>query len=618
MAGLNCVCGPVHMAELMLRLPETDKPLMALPNAGYPVAGRGGGHFSRTTPRTLGKSWRSFRRRARWWWAAAAGPRPEHIRRTLACMAQAKPVRIQGVPAPRRAQKGTADASVFDGAWTKKRVAVELDPPMDADFAPLLEGARAVQAAGADLLTIADSPLARTRANSILSAAIVRRETGMEVLPHLSCRDKNHIAIKGELLGACYEGIRQVLAVTGDPIMQEVFARRAAVFNFNSYELISFIQSLNGDVFRDSPFAVGGALNVNAPKFENELKRACKKEACGASFFLTQPIYTEQALDNLARARQALRGKIMAGFMPVASYKNALFLNHEVSGVEIPPGDCKAAGGHQPAAGVGHHGAVCSGADEAGGPALRRVLPDDAAEKDGAGGAFDAGGAGMTALRPALKEVLRYLGHHGQAMTEEFLAMAERCIDQVCRTAVPRHCAGSFLLERTEAGLKVGGTTLTLTGRDIARLLQNSRRCILLAATLGPEVDALIRQRQAQSMAEAVLCDAAATALIECVCDEAEKQLWAGLARGERLTRRYSCGYGDLPLSLQPDFVRVLDTPRKIGLACTPSLLLTPQKSVTAVLGIAKAPAPTQAGALRNVRVCRFMPAEKGRTHCGR
>ena len=144
----------------------------------------------------------------------------------------------------------------------------------------------------------------------------------------------------------------------------------------------------------------------------------------------------------------------------------------------------------------------------------------------------------MTALRPALKEVLRYLGHHGQAMTEEFLAMAERCIDQVCRTAVPRHCTGSFLLERTEAGLKVGGTTLTLTGRDIAQLLQNSRRCILLAATLGPEVDALIRQRQAQSMAEAVLCDAAATALIECVCDEAEKTLAAGLARGERLTRR--------------------------------------------------------------------------------
>ena len=219
----------------------------------------------------------------------------------------------------------------------------------------------------------------------------------------------------------------------------------------------------------------------------------------------------------------------------------------------------------------------------------------------------------MTALRPALKEVLRYLGHHGQAMTEEFLAMAERCIDQVCRTAVPRHCTGSFLLERTEAGLKVGGTTLTLTGRDIAQLLQNSRRCILLAATLGPEVDALIRQRQAQSMAEAVLCDAAATALIVVLVLVA-----AGLARGERLTRRYSCGYGDLPLSLQPDFVRVLDTPRKIGLACTPSLLLTPQKSVTAVLGIAKAPPqPRQA----RCETCAFAAScqmRKAGTHCGR
>ena len=158
----------------------------------------------------------------------------------------------------------------------------------------------------------------------------------MEVLPHLSCRDKNHIAIKGELLGACYEGIRQVLAVTGDPIMQEVFARRSAVFNFNSYELISFIEGLNRDVFQESPFAVGGALNVNAQSFASELKRAQKKEACGASFFLTQPIYTERALSNLALARHTLRGKIMAGFMPVASYKNALFLSHEVSGVEIP------------------------------------------------------------------------------------------------------------------------------------------------------------------------------------------------------------------------------------------------------------------------------------------
>ena len=120
----------------------------------------------------------------------------------------------------------------------------------------------------------------------------------------------------------------------------------------------------------------------------------------------------------------------------------------------------------------------------------------------------------------------------------------------------------------------------------------------------GAEVDALIRQRQAQSMAEAVLCDAAAGADRMRMRRGGKKRWRPGWRRGERLTRRYSCGYGDLPLSLQPDFVRVLDTPRKIGLACTPSLLLTPQKSVTAVWHCEK-PRPNPGGALRNVRVCR-------------
>ena len=335
MAGLNCVCGPVHMAELMRRLPETDKPLMAMPNAGYPSQ-VGGRTFFQDNAAYFAEKLAALAAKRPMVVGGCCGTTPEHIRRTLACMAQTRTARVQGAPAPEVRKKAAPGVSVFDRDWTKKRVAVELDPPTDADFAPLLEGARALQAAGADLLTIADSPLARTRANSILSAAIVKRETGMEVLPHLSCRDKNHIAIKGELLGACYEGIRQVLAVTGDPIMQEVFARRSAVFNFNSYELISFIEGLNRDVFQESPFAVGGALNVNAQSFASELKRAQKKEACGASFFLTQPIYTERALSNLALARHTLRGKIMAGFMPVASYKNALFLSHEVSGVEIP------------------------------------------------------------------------------------------------------------------------------------------------------------------------------------------------------------------------------------------------------------------------------------------
>lgn len=224
----------------------------------------------------------------------------------------------------------------------------------------------------------------------------------------------------------------------------------------------------------------------------------------------------------------------------------------------------------------------------------------------------------MTSLRPQLNELLPYLGHHGQPLSDEWIALAERCIDQVCQAATPRHCTGEFALRTTEEGIEVVGTTLVLTGQDIAHLLQHSQRCILMAATLGPAVDALIRARQTQSMAEAVVLDAAATALIERVCDDLESSISQSLPDGQKLTWRYSCGYGDLPLSLQPAFVRVLDTPRRIGLSCTSSLLLTPQKSVTAVMGIAKLPPlPRQA----RCETCSFSSScslRKAGKHCGR
>lgn len=335
MTGLNCVCGPVHMAELMLRLPKMEKPLLAMPNAGYPTQ-LGGRTFFQDNAAYFAEKVAAMAQKRPMTVGGCCGTTPEHIKRLI--LALETPGKAQNA-APKqhaiRAEKAQ-ERSIFLEKQEKKLVAVELDPPLNADFTQLIEGAKTLKEAGVDLLTIADSPLARTRADSILSASIVQRETGMRVLPHLSCRDKNHIAIKGLLLGACYEGIHQILAVTGDPIMQDVFARKSAVFNFNSYELISFINTLNRDVFAHAPFAVGGALNVNAPKFDKELVRAKKKADCGAVFFMTQPIYTQRALENLAEAKRVLPGRILAGFMPVASYKNALFLNNEVSGVEIP------------------------------------------------------------------------------------------------------------------------------------------------------------------------------------------------------------------------------------------------------------------------------------------
>ena len=142
-----------------------------------------------------------------------------------------------------------------------------------SDFSFLIDSAKKLKSIGADIITIADSPLARSRADSILSASIVKRSTDIDVLPHISCRDRNQIAIKGALLGAAYEHINKILVVTGDPIMSDVYSKRNGVYCFNSKELISYINSLNKDVFADCPFLIGGALNVNVKKFDLELKR---------------------------------------------------------------------------------------------------------------------------------------------------------------------------------------------------------------------------------------------------------------------------------------------------------------------------------------------------------
>lgn len=218
----------------------------------------------------------------------------------------------------------------------RRVVAVELDPPEDDSIQPFLEGVERFHAAGADAVTIADSPVGRPRADSSLLACKLKRELGLEVLPHMTCRDRNEIATKALLLGLSIEGIHNVLLVTGDPVPGERRGTVKSVFNFNSRKLARYVQGLNESVLR-VPFRVFAALDVNAVNFPAELARAREKEDCGVSGFLTQPILSPQALDNLKTARERLRGKLLGGVFPVVSHKNACFLNDRVQGVRVCP-----------------------------------------------------------------------------------------------------------------------------------------------------------------------------------------------------------------------------------------------------------------------------------------
>lgn len=185
--------------------------------------------------------------------------------------------------------------------------------------------------------------------------------------------------------------------------------------------------------------------------------------------------------------------------------------------------------------------------------------------------------------------VLRYLGAAGwtpDASTAALLDRAESCLE---KAASPR---GVWRV------LPDGALDLTNSGEDLARHLQGCGGVVLMAATLGGGVDALLRRLELSDIALCTAVDATASAAIEKTCDavEADARAWAA-ERGLYLTGRYSPGYGDCPLSLQQTLCLALDTPRAIGLTVTPQQLLAPRKSVTAILGAADHPVTgTRAG----------------------
>ncbi|MHB8062281.1 MAG: methylenetetrahydrofolate reductase, partial [Ruminiclostridium sp.] len=217
----------------------------------------------------------------------------------------------------------------------KKPILVEIDPPFDTNWEYMLRDAFLLKQAGADMITISDSPLAKARAESSILAAKLQREAGIPTMPHITCRDKNLLGIKATLLGAYIEGVRNVLAVTGDPIANLEKQVVKGVFSMNSSNLANYISSLNSNVFSNEEFQIGGALNINAINFEAELKRSFTKIENGISYFLTQATYTDKAITNIIKAAQTLKVPIFAGIMPLVGYRNAQFINNEVPGMVI-------------------------------------------------------------------------------------------------------------------------------------------------------------------------------------------------------------------------------------------------------------------------------------------
>ena len=339
--GLNCVSAPGAMRTLAKQLGGT-LPLSVMPNAGYPVVTRTQvkyqgrpEYFARELGRLAAEGTVQIL-------GGCCGTTPAHIA-ALRAELDSLPVVEKTAPAEEFStvkEQTVENEDAFLGKLNagEKVIAIELDSPRNADLTGYLEGAKKLQAAGADLLTIADCPIAQARMDSSLVACRVHRELGLCTLPHMTCRDRNLNATKALLLGLYAEGVREVLAITGDPIPTAERDEVKNVYQFNSRKLAQYIVSLAGEG-REMPgtMTVFGALNLNARNFDVELRRAKEKLENGMSGFLTQPVLSAQAVENLRKSRETLGAdaKILAGIMPVVSQRNAIFMENEINGIHV-------------------------------------------------------------------------------------------------------------------------------------------------------------------------------------------------------------------------------------------------------------------------------------------
>lgn len=331
--GLNCVCGAYHMRRLLSEIPRTKKLLLAMPNAGYPQVVDGRTYYD-SDPFYYAQQVCACAALGARIIGGCCGTTPEHIRTIARRLSESELAEQKGNMIPANAQRICRSRIKQKLDRGERVILVELDPPKDSGIRAFLDGAQKISQAGADAITIADCPIGRARMDSSLLACKIKRELGIEALPHMTCRDRNVNATKALLLGLSMEGVHNVLAVTGDPVPASERDSVKSVFQFNSRVMARFVRSLSlsGD---SEPFFLCGALNVNAANFDSELERAKDKESCGMEAFLTQPVLSERAALNLERARKALSGRIFGGLFPVVSEKNARFLHSEVAGISV-------------------------------------------------------------------------------------------------------------------------------------------------------------------------------------------------------------------------------------------------------------------------------------------
>lgn len=352
--GTNCGNGPRGVLECVEKLIPfvKGKNVSAMPNAGLPEIVKGRTIYM-TTPEYFAEYGRRMVQKGVKIIGGCCGTTPEHIKemRKFIKSIQPKIVQVEVRKPPERKEippKEIEKRSRFGELLKKKDhfiISVEIDPPFGLSHEKELKAVTELLKGKIDVVNIADGPRAMARMSPIALGKIIVERSDVQVIIHYTCRDRNLLGIQMDLIGANALGLRNILAITGDPPKMGDYPDATAVFDIDSIGLIHLIQNLNRGldftgkfIGEATNFVVGAGCNPGAVNFDVEIERFKRKLEAGAEFIFTQPVYEPSLLEKFLSATEEYSDvPVIVGILPLASYRNAEFLHNEVPGMQIPP-----------------------------------------------------------------------------------------------------------------------------------------------------------------------------------------------------------------------------------------------------------------------------------------
>ncbi|HXG03404.1 MAG TPA: bifunctional homocysteine S-methyltransferase/methylenetetrahydrofolate reductase [Candidatus Binatia bacterium] len=354
--GANCSVGSSTLYEVLqaMRPAAGGVPLAVQPNAGLPqrVGERlmylsSPGYMAEYAGRMVEAGARLV--------GGCCGTTPVHIaamrevldrRRAPAPRAETPPPRLRVTETLERPGVSAVREPTVLGRKLEGRefvVTVELDPPRGHTVDKLVQGAKLLKDRGVEIVDINDGSLGRVRMAVLPTALLVREATGLDVNMHFTCRDRNLMGIQADLLGAHALGIRNILAMTGDPPRAGDYVNATAVFDVDAIGLLEILRRMNegldatgNSIGEPTAFWVGAALDPSATDLEREVDRFHRKVEAGARWVQTQPVYDLEALERFLDRAGGSPVPVIVGVLPLHSFRHAEFLHNEVPGITIP------------------------------------------------------------------------------------------------------------------------------------------------------------------------------------------------------------------------------------------------------------------------------------------